>query len=63
MTALALALAEWADSLRPAPGDLELADRSLRDTVAVALAASGHPVTRLAAASRWRQVGRCRPRA
>ncbi len=48
MTALALAQAEWADSLRPAPGDLELADRSLRDTVAVALAASGHPVTRLA---------------
>jgi 2-methylcitrate dehydratase PrpD len=48
MTALALALAEWADSLRPAPGDLELADRSLRDTVAVALAAAGHPVTRLA---------------
>ena len=46
MTALALALAEWADSLRPAPGDLELADRSLRDTVAVALAASGHPVIR-----------------
>src|SRR6516165_2258461 len=49
MTALALALAEWADSLQPAPGDLELADRSLRDTVAVALAARGHRVTRLAA--------------
>src|SRR5262245_30040493 len=29
MTALALALAEWADSLRPDPADLELADRSL----------------------------------
>ncbi len=57
MTALALALAEWADGLRPAPGDLELADRSLRDTVAVALAASGHRVTRLAAGlpdgARW----------
>src|SRR5262249_57384473 len=56
-TALALALAEWADSLRPDPADLELADRSLRDTVAVALAASGHPVTRLAAGfpdgARW----------
>jgi 2-methylcitrate dehydratase PrpD len=57
MTALALALAEWADSLQPARGDLELADRSLRDTVAVAVAASGHPVTRLAAGlpdgARW----------
>jgi hypothetical protein len=52
MTALALALAEWADSLRPGPADLELADRSLRDTVAVALAASDHPVTRLAAGLR-----------
>src|SRR5579863_5025111 len=57
MTTLALALAEWADGFRPGPGDLELADRSLRDTVAVALAASGHPVTRLAAGlpdgARW----------
>ena len=57
MTALALALAEWADGFRPGPADLELADRSLRDTVAVALAASGHPVTRLAAGlpdgARW----------
>jgi len=49
MTALALALAEWAHGLRPDPDDEELAGRSLRDTVAVALAASGHPVTRLAA--------------
>ena len=57
MTALALALAEWAHELRPGPADTELADRSLRDTVAVALAASGHPVTRLAAGlpdgARW----------
>src|SRR5215472_16759300 len=57
MTALALALAEWADSLQSATGDLELADRSLRDTVAVALAARGHRVTRLAAGlpdgARW----------
>jgi 2-methylcitrate dehydratase PrpD len=57
MTALALALAEWAHELRPDPADLELAGRSLRDTVAVALAASGHPVTRLAAGlcdgTRW----------
>jgi len=57
MTALALALAKWAGSLRPDPADLDLADRSLRDTVAVALAASGHPVTLLAAGlpdgARW----------
>ena len=57
MTALALALAEWAHDLRPESADLELAGRSLRDTVAVALAASGHPVTRLAAGlpdgARW----------
>src|SRR5262252_2645051 len=57
MTALALTLAEWAHDLRPEPGDLDLANRSLRDTVAVALAASGHPVTRLAAGlpdgARW----------
>jgi 2-methylcitrate dehydratase PrpD len=57
MTALALALGEWAHELRPDPADLELAGRSLRDTVAVALAASGHPVTRLAAGlcdgTRW----------
>jgi 2-methylcitrate dehydratase PrpD len=57
MTALALALAEWAHELRPDQADLELAGRSLRDTVAVALAASGHPVTRLAAGlcdgTRW----------
>src|SRR5215471_10942648 len=61
MTALALALAEWADRLQPAPADLELADRSLRDTVAVALAASGHRVTRLAASlpdgARWAVAG------
>jgi 2-methylcitrate dehydratase PrpD len=57
MTALALALAEWADRLRPGPADLELAGRALRDTVAVALAAGGHPVTPLAAGlpdgARW----------
>lgn len=53
----ALALAEWAHTLRPDPADLELAGRSLRDTVAVALAASDHPVTQLAAGlpdgARW----------
>ena len=49
---------------RSRPGDLELADRSLRDTAAVALAARDHRVTRLAASSgalsegaRWAVAG------
>ena len=46
---LAALLAGWAHDLRPTPEDLGLADRSLADTVAVALAARDHPVTRLAA--------------
>lgn len=48
-TPLAVRLAEWAHGLRPGRADLELAGRSLRDTVAVALAARDHAVTRLAA--------------
>jgi 2-methylcitrate dehydratase PrpD len=57
-------LAGWAAGLEPGPGDLELADRSLRDTAAVALAARDHRVTRLAASSgalsegaRWAVAG------
>jgi 2-methylcitrate dehydratase PrpD len=54
---LAVALAGWAHGLRPGREDLELADRSLADTVAVALAARDHPVTGLAAelpeGARW----------
>jgi 2-methylcitrate dehydratase PrpD len=42
-------LARWAARLEPEPADVELADRSLRDTVAVALAGRQHRVTRLAA--------------
>ncbi len=57
MTSVAVTLARWAERLEPEPGDLELADRSLRDTVAVTLAARGHRVTRLAAGlpdgARW----------
>jgi 2-methylcitrate dehydratase PrpD len=57
MTSAATALARWADELRPTADDVALADRSLTDTVAVALAARDHPVTRLAAGlphgSRW----------
>jgi 2-methylcitrate dehydratase PrpD len=45
---LAAGLAGWAHGLRPSRDDLALAGRSLRDTVAVALAARDHPVTRLA---------------
>jgi 2-methylcitrate dehydratase PrpD len=57
MTSVAGALGEWAHGFEPGPADLALADRSLADTVAVALAARDHPVTRLAAAlpeaGRW----------
>ena len=49
MTSVAVTLARWATQLEPEPDDLALADRSLRDTVAVALAARDHRVTRLAA--------------
>jgi len=61
MTSVALTLARWAARLEPAPDDLELADRSLRDTVAVTLAARDHRVTRLAAGlpegARWAVAG------
>jgi 2-methylcitrate dehydratase PrpD len=49
MTSTASALARWAHDLQPTANDLELADRSLVDTVAVALAARGQPVTQFAA--------------
>ena len=62
MTSVAETLAEWAADLRPDPADLELADRSLRDTVAVTLAARDDRVTRLAAGlpegARWAVAGR-----
>src|SRR6266705_303910 len=61
MTSVAVTLARWAARLEPAPDDLELADRSLRDTVAVTLAARDHRVTRLAAGlpegARWAAAG------
>ena len=60
-TPLALRLAEWAHDLQPSSGDLELARRSLLDTVAVALAARDHPVTALASqlpeGARWAVAG------
>ena len=50
-------LAQWATGLKPAGDDLALAGRSLADTLAVALAAREHRVTRLAArlpdGARW----------
>ncbi len=61
MTSVAGTLARWAADFRPAPGDLELADRSLLDTVAVTLAAREHRVARLAAllpaGARWAVAG------
>ncbi len=61
MTSVAVTLARWAERLEPEPGDLELADRSLLDTVAVTLAARDHRVTRLAAGlpagARWAVAG------
>ena len=64
MMSVAVTLAEWAAGLEPGPADLALADRSLRDTTAVALAARDHRVTRLAAGpgvlpegARWAVAG------
>ena len=41
------ALAQWAVAFEPTQDDLALADRSLTDTVAVALAARTHPIRRV----------------
>ncbi|HEY7146306.1 MAG TPA: MmgE/PrpD family protein [Streptosporangiaceae bacterium] len=61
MTSVAVTLAEWAAGLDPDPDDLDLAHRSLLDTVAVTLAARDHRVTRLAATlpegARWAVAG------
>ena len=61
MTSVAVTLARWAARLEPEPGEQELADRSLLDTVAVTLAARDHRVTRLAAGlpegARWAVAG------
>jgi 2-methylcitrate dehydratase PrpD len=61
MTSVAVTLAEWAAGLEPDREDLELAHRSLLDTVAVTLAARDHRVTRLAGqlpeGARWAVAG------
>ncbi|QNN53901.1 MmgE/PrpD family protein [Nocardioides mesophilus] len=50
-------LASWATTYQPSAADLELADRSLTDTVAVALASRAEPIHRVSAAlsdaGRW----------
>src|SRR5271166_675377 len=59
MTSVAVTLAQWAARFEPDPGDLELAHRSLLDTVAVTLAARDHRVTHLALpeGARWAVAG------
>lgn len=61
MNALADRIAQWAVDLDPTEADLALAERSLLDTVSVALAARQDPVAELAAtlpaAARWAAVG------
>lgn len=61
MAPLALDLARWAADLQPTSEDLELADRSLLDTVAVAIAARDHPIGTVVAAeseaARWATLG------
>jgi 2-methylcitrate dehydratase PrpD len=61
MTSTASTLAQWAYYLEPTDSDVALADRSLLDTLAVALAAREHPVAGLAAslseAGRWAAAG------
>ncbi len=47
MTSAAASLASWATSLDPSEEDLALADRSLRDTLAVMYAARQHPLRHL----------------
>jgi len=45
---LAEDLAQWAVGLDPSAEDLELGERALLDTMAVALAARGHPLVQVA---------------
>jgi 2-methylcitrate dehydratase PrpD len=61
LAAIACELARWAADLNPTDADRDLADRALRDTVAVAVAARAHPVVRTAAElshpARWAVAG------
>lgn len=61
MASTAESLATWAYNYPPNADDLALADRSLLDTLAVALAARDHPLGKIAAqlpdVARWATVG------
>ncbi|MCM2393394.1 MmgE/PrpD family protein [Streptomyces albipurpureus] len=61
MVTIAESLAQWAHGYRPDAADLALAERSLLDTLAAALAAREHDVATLASvlpdAARWAAVG------
>lgn len=61
MTSLAGELATWAADLQPTTQDLELAQRSLLDTIAVTVAARNEPIVRtvsgLSEATRWAVAG------
>ncbi|TWE28813.1 MmgE/PrpD family protein [Prauserella muralis] len=58
---VAVTLAQWASRLVPEPGDRELAQRALADTLAVTVAAADEPVAAQTAAlsevTRWAAVG------
>ena len=61
MPSTAETLAQWAYDYEPTVEDLALAERSLQDTVAVALAARNDPLVKLAStlpdAARWAAIG------
>jgi 2-methylcitrate dehydratase PrpD len=61
VTSIAGELARWAVQLEPTEADLELAQRSLVDTIVVAIAGRNEPVVRIAAdlseAARWAVAG------
>jgi 2-methylcitrate dehydratase PrpD len=61
MTSTAETLGTWAYDLAPSAADYELADRALRDTVAVILAARRHPIVPMTAfmgdGPRWAVAG------
>jgi 2-methylcitrate dehydratase PrpD len=61
VSSVAAGLARWATDFEPTAADLELAERSLLDTVAVAVAARAEPVVRASAAlseaGRWAVAG------
>jgi 2-methylcitrate dehydratase PrpD len=61
MAATATVLAQWAHDLNPTDDDLQLAQRSLNDTLAVTLAARDHELVQVSAqlgeAGHWASTG------